>query len=149
MASQFLPGYFCLATIHKYTLLEPTFYDFASHYMSPKFCPCHQLRRKLVANSFGKRNFMESVGRLSTHSMGPDFSFWGSGWGNRDFLFSSLVPNVFPSSYHQFPKFTQCSKMHSPRCSQQHPSFIPYGMPKVHLPCMKSRGARLSLFCNW
>jgi hypothetical protein len=43
--------------------------------------------------------------------------------------------------------------MHSPRYSQQHLGFIPYGLPKVHSHVykpkkVKFRGACFSLFCN-
>jgi hypothetical protein len=43
-------------------------------------------------------------------------------------------------------KFPKCSHMNFPGCSQQHLGLIPYGLPKVQLPCtqtgkVKSRGA--------
>jgi hypothetical protein len=59
----------------------------------------------MVMNSFGNRNFMQPMGRLSMHSKCPDFfsfKFWGG--GEEDFFHFFFVPNMFPSGYHQVPK---------------------------------------------
>jgi hypothetical protein len=56
----------------------------------------------MVTNSFGNKNFMQPMGRLSMHSKVFFFPFevlggWG-GWGFFSFFFCSLqVPNGFPS----------------------------------------------------
>jgi hypothetical protein len=56
----------------------------------------------MVTNSFGNKNFLQPVGRLSIHSNFLDdfrlsFGFEGGG-GWEDFSSFSFVPNVFPSS---------------------------------------------------
>jgi hypothetical protein len=62
----------------------------------------------MVTNSFGKRNFMQPMGRLSTHKQSSFFlvDIWGMGigGGERDFLFFSLLSNAFPSCSHHVPK---------------------------------------------
>ncbi len=71
----------------------------------------------MVPNSFGNRNFMQPMGRLSMHSKCLDFfSFkfaWGGGGGGGFFLyfiFSQFVPQGF---------------------SQKHLALILYVLPKV------------------
>jgi hypothetical protein len=58
---------------------------------------------KVVTNSFGKRNFMQPMGRLSTHKQSSFFlvDIWGmgTGRGERDFLFFSLLPKLFPNMF--------------------------------------------------
>jgi hypothetical protein len=64
--------------------------------MSPNFCSCPQPRPKMVINSFGNRNFMQSMRRLSSACIrdGPCFSFWVWG-GGRFFLFFFCFPSFF------------------------------------------------------
>ncbi len=61
----------------------------------------------MVMNNFGKRNFMQPMGRFDTHKQSSFFSFGcmgqGTSGGERDFLFFSLLPNVFPSCSHGVP----------------------------------------------
>ncbi len=157
----------------------------------------------MVRNSFGNRNFMQPIGRVSMHSKCLDFYFllnFGWGGGGEDFFHFSFVPKFLPwllaqakngdlqfwkQKFHAangnaqhalmndpvfsflrggiviffcflplFPmcshkalikstlssqkvlKFSKCSQMGSSRCSQQHLGFIPYGLPKVQLPCL-------------
>ncbi len=50
----------------------------------------------MVMNSFGNRNFMHPMGRLSMHSKSIDFfsfKFWGGGGGKeeRGFFFSFFI----------------------------------------------------------
>jgi hypothetical protein len=59
----------------------------------------------MVMNSFGNKNFMQPMGRLSMHSKCLDFfpfRFWGgeggARGGGRDFFHFAFVPNMFPSS---------------------------------------------------
>ncbi len=56
----------------------------------------------MVPNSFGNRNFMQPMGRLSMHSKCLDFfSFkfaWGGGGGGV-FFFFLFFSNVFPSFF--------------------------------------------------
>ncbi len=67
----------------------------------------------MVMNSFGNRNFMQPMGRLSMHSKCLDFFVLklfgaGAGWG-RIFI-NSFVPDMFPSSSQRVPiKFLMCS----------------------------------------
>jgi len=61
----------------------------------------------MVMNSLGNRNFMQPMGRLSTHSKGPNFLSFGL--GGKDFFFSFFlcsqhVPFKFPmGSLRVFP----------------------------------------------
>jgi hypothetical protein len=48
----------------------------------------------MVTNSFGKRNFMQPLGRFSMNSLTVHFFFEGVR-GEQFFGFISLVPNVF------------------------------------------------------
>ncbi len=51
----------------------------------------------MVTNSFGNRNFMQPMGRLSMHSKCLDFfsfKFW-VGWGREDFFSFFLCPQIF------------------------------------------------------
>jgi hypothetical protein len=58
----------------------------------------------MVMNSFGNRNFMQPMGRLSMHSKCLDFFLFKFWIGGEDFFFifplfpmgSHQVPNVFP-----------------------------------------------------
>ncbi len=53
----------------------------------------------MVADSFGNRNFMQPMGRLSMHSKCLDFfSFNLGGRGWEDFFHFSFVLSMFPSS---------------------------------------------------
>jgi hypothetical protein len=57
----------------------------------------------MVTNSFGNRNFMQPMGRLSMHSKCLDFffllsfgkGFGGVGRGEEDFFHFSFVLNMF------------------------------------------------------
>jgi hypothetical protein len=51
------PSQFLFSTIHKYTLLEPTFYDFASHYIVPKILPLPLAQAKNGGKEFWKEKF--------------------------------------------------------------------------------------------
>ncbi len=63
----------------------------------------------MVTNSFGKRNFMQPMGRLSTHKQSSFFlvDIWGmgTGRGERDFLFffpsAQSVPKYVPQDVPQ------------------------------------------------
>jgi hypothetical protein len=70
----------------------------------------------MVTNSFGKRNFMQPMGRLSTHKQSSFFlvDIWGGDRsGERGILFFSLLPNVFPSCSHQVPKYVSQDVLNS------------------------------------
>jgi hypothetical protein len=63
---------------------------------------------------FWKEKFHATNGKAQHGLMDNQvFSFWkgtGGGWGDRDFLFFSLVPNVPPSCSHQVLNvFSKCS----------------------------------------
>jgi hypothetical protein len=69
----------------------------------------------MVTYSFGNRNFMQPMGRLSMHSKCLVFfllSFgWVVGWvsgggGAEEFFHFSSVPNMFPSSFQCVPNRT-------------------------------------------
>jgi hypothetical protein len=64
----------------------------------------------MVTNSFGNKNFMQPIGRLSMHSKCLDFfsfKFWGGGEGGRRIFFHfSFVPNIFPSVPIMFPIYS-------------------------------------------
>jgi hypothetical protein len=67
---------------------------------------CKFLMWIMATNSFGKRNFMQPMRRLSMHSWTVQFlSFWSAGEG---FLFFSLcsqcVPIMFPWGSHEVPE---------------------------------------------
>ncbi len=91
----------------------------------------YQSRPKMVTNSFGNRNFMPPMGRLSMHSkcLGFfSFKFWVGGVWCEDFFHFSFVPNMFPF------KFLICSfgsRFVPQGCSQQHLVLILYVLPKV------------------
>jgi len=53
----------------------------------------------MAMNSFGKRNFVQPVGRLSMHSWTVQFFFSLRGWarGEKDFILFVVVLNVFSS----------------------------------------------------
>jgi len=58
---------------------------------------------KMVTDSFGNRNFMQPMGRLSMHSKRLDF-FLGGGWKREDFfLCSQHVPFKFPMGSQSVP----------------------------------------------
>jgi hypothetical protein len=60
----------------------------------------------MMMNSFGNRNFMQPMGRLSMPSKCLDFfpfKFWIWGGGGRTFFHFSFVPNMFPSSSQWVP----------------------------------------------
>jgi hypothetical protein len=57
----------------------------------------------MVMNSFGNRNFMQSMGRLSMHSKCLDFFLLSFGWGGEDFFSFSFAHNMFPSSSQLVP----------------------------------------------
>jgi hypothetical protein len=58
----------------------------------------------MVTISFGNRNFMQPVGRLSMHSNFGRGGRGGGGVGPRNFSIFSFVPNMFPSSSKWVPK---------------------------------------------
>ncbi len=106
----------------------------------------------MVTNSFGNRNFMQPMGRLSMHSTCLDFifllSFEKGGEGRGFFSFflcSQHVPFKFPMGSHQVPNmFQMCSSrvfLIAPRFNPiyfaQSPPLLTYvGGPKgeaVHL----------------
>jgi hypothetical protein len=77
-------------------------------------------------NSFGNKNFMQPMGRLSMHSKCLAFYFFNFGFGGRGgFFLFSFVPNMFPSSSqwvpNMFPRFPMCS----PRVFPIAPHFDP------------------------
>ncbi len=91
----------------------------------------------MVANSFGNRNFMQLMGRLSMHSKCLDFfpfKFWvGVG---EDFFHFSFVPNKFPSSSQWVPiRFPICSQ--GSQCVPNSTSF------ESHMFCPKSSPSHL------
>ncbi len=58
----------------------------------------------MVTNSFGNRNFMQPMGRLSMRSKCLDFfSFKFLGRGRIFFFHFSFVPNMFPMGSHHVP----------------------------------------------
>jgi hypothetical protein len=76
----------------------------------------------MVTNSFGKRNFMQPMRRLSMHLWTPVFFILqGAGGGGRGDSIFPLVLNVFPSSSQQvltgFPS------------SQSVPKYVPQVVP--------------------
>jgi len=88
----------------------------------------------MVTNSFGNRNFMQPMGRLSMHSKCLDFiflfKFWlvGGGGGRGIFSYFPLFPKCshqVPNGFHQvpngFPRFLMCS----PRVLPIAPRFNP------------------------
>jgi hypothetical protein len=81
-------------------------------------------RPKMVTNSFGNRNFMQPMGRLSMHSKSLD--------GGRIFFHFLFVPNMFPSSSQWVPiRLPMCSlgsQCVSLGCSQSH-MFCPKSSP--------------------
>ncbi len=85
----------------------------------------------MVTNSFGNRNFIHPMGRLSKHSKCLDLFFllrFGLGGGENFFSFSLCsqhVPFKFPVGSHQVPN------VFPKGCSQQHLALIPYVLPKV------------------
>ncbi len=67
----------------------------------------------MVTNSFGNRNFMQPMGRLSMHSKCLDcFHF-------------PFVPNMFPMGSHQVPKMFRRLLIRSPRVFPITPRFNP------------------------
>ncbi len=107
----------------------------------------------MVMNSFGNRNFMQPMERLSTHSLWALFFPFGGGLQGGFFLFFLLVPTLFVTCSHYVPlkflKFSSCSL----RRSQEHLNFIPYGLPfNSHVRNLKRWAVgkcNLFLFCNW
>jgi hypothetical protein len=100
---------------------------------SPFFAWVVLARAKMVTPSFRKRNFMQSWWTLIF------FLFlWPGGKG---FIVFSPYSQCFPT---KFPKG-------SSRCSWLHLCFMDMVCPKSDSPIykLKSRGARLFLFCNW
>jgi hypothetical protein len=60
----------------------------------------------MVTNSFGNRNFMLRMGRLSMHSKFLEFfsfKFWVGERGEEDFFHFPFVPFKFSMSSHQVP----------------------------------------------
>ncbi len=53
----------------------------------------------MVMNSFGKRNFMQPMGRLKHALKVPCFFFLLTLAGGRSFIHFSQVPNVFPNMF--------------------------------------------------
>jgi hypothetical protein len=109
----------------------------------------------MLTNRFGNKIFMQPMRRLSMHSWGVQiFSLGGErgeggAWSHTLFVFVfPLVLNVFLSCTRRVPS------SHYPRCSQYHLTSIPYGLPKVQLPCIETEKvsnsfAHLFLFCYW
>ncbi len=105
-------------------------------------------RSKMVMNSFGNKNFRQTMRRLNMHLRGIQglgggiFFFLGFGGGVREgpfFFLFQCVPLKFPRDSHQV-KFSKCwPKMfpkYSTRGSQQHLSFIPYALATLQLLCI-------------
>ncbi len=84
----------------------------------------------MVMNSFGNRNFMHPMGRLSMHSKCIDFFsfkffFGGGGGGERLFFLFSFVPNMFPSSSQMgFPRVFPIAPHFNPICFAQSPPLL-------------------------
>jgi hypothetical protein len=84
----------------------------------------------MVANSFGNRNFVQPMGRLSMHSKCLDFfpfKFWvGVG---EDFFHFSFVPNGFQSGSQYVPKVPNVFPIApplNPICFAQSPPLLTY-----------------------
>ncbi len=91
---------------------------------------------KMVTNSFGNRNFMQPMGRLSMHSNALIFFILSFGWEGGGFFQFSFVPKMFPSS----SQWVLLGFQYVPQgCSQQHLARIPYALPKV-LPLLTYAG---------
>jgi hypothetical protein len=64
----------------------------------------------VLKNNFGKKNFMQSMGRLSMQWKIVAVFFFGGGLGavggrgERDFFFPHFVPTVFSLCSHRVPK---------------------------------------------
>jgi len=94
----------------------------------------------MVTNSFGNRNFMQPMGRLSMHSKCLDFFAFkfGQGWGGRYFfIFPSFpicslqVPNGFPSGSQYVPYVFPIAPCFNPIRFAQSPPLLTYvGGPK-------------------
>ncbi len=91
-------------------------------------CKGHQPRQKMVTNSFGKRNFMQPMGRPK-HALKVPCFFpikFGGRWQRRGIIFP-----WFPMGSHQVPKGFLKFSMCSPTCSPQHLTFISYALAKL------------------
>jgi hypothetical protein len=99
----------------------------------------------MVTNSFGNRNFMQPIGRLSMHSkclalFSFKFWVWGEGRMFSFFLCSQHVPPLkFSMGSHQvpsmFPRFSMCCPMvfpiaphFNPICFAESPPLLTYRM---------------------
>ncbi len=102
----------------------------------------YQPKPKMVTNSFGNRNFMEAMGRLSMHSkcLGLFSLSFGLGRVGEVFFHFSFVLNMFSSSSKWVPiRFPMCSPRvfpiapcFNPICFAQSSPLLTYvGGPKV------------------
>jgi hypothetical protein len=89
----------------------------------------------MVTKSFGKRNFMQPMGRPKHALKVPCFfSFYvleGEGGGDiflSFFLTFQCVCTLFPSSSQWVPNMFLNFAMFSPTCSPYHLTFIPYAL---------------------
>ncbi len=84
----------------------------------------------MVTDSFGNRNFMQPVGRLSMHSKCLDFFLGGGGEEGGFFpLFSTCshhVPNMFPMFSMCSPRVLLRAPRFNPLCFAQSPPLLTY-----------------------
>jgi hypothetical protein len=86
----------------------------------------------MVTNSFGNRNFMQSMGRLSIHSKCLEFflkKFWVGGWGGGDFFLFLLFPSgshYVPYVLNVFPRVFPIAPRFNPICFAQSPPLLTY-----------------------
>ncbi len=98
----------------------------------PQFIMGYQPRSKMVTNSFGNRNFMQPMGRLSMHSKCLVF-----------FLILKFCVRGGGGIFFIFPLFSTCSQWvpirfsiyvpKVPKVFPKHLAFILYPLPKVLL----------------